>query len=167
MTKKNKKTVKAGQKIPVTVKKGTVDVLGRLDMLGKNQLHAVLATVSGDEPYTSLIAYALTPDMKVLLFATPRKTRKYRNIVKNKNVCLLIDTRADTAGDYMKAESISVIGTAHAIRKGSMRDELAKVLIKKHPELKGFIAAPSTALIFVEIKRCIHVGSFQAVSEYP
>ena len=41
---------------------------------------AVLATSDNRTPYTSLIAFALTPDRHTLIFATPKATRKYENI---------------------------------------------------------------------------------------
>lgn len=156
---------KKNNPIPVTVKKGSVDVLGRLRSLNRKQYHAVLATVSDNEPHASLIAYAITPDMKGLVFATPRETRKYRNIIKNKHVCLLLDTRSSTAQDYVKAESMSVAGSAHVMRKGHLKDELIEIFLKKHPQLRNFVHAGSTALILVKITRCIHVSSFQVVSE--
>jgi nitroimidazol reductase NimA-like FMN-containing flavoprotein (pyridoxamine 5'-phosphate oxidase superfamily) len=155
------------KKIPVIKKKGSADVIKRLAVLDKKQRHAVLATSSEKEPYASLIAYALTPDTAGIVFATPRLTRKYRNIIKNRNICLLIDTRTNSAGDYMKAESISVLGRAQVMKSGRTRDELIKTFLRKHPELKDFIHAPSTALVFMKINRCIHVSSFQVVSEYP
>ena len=79
--------------IPDRVKKGTTSVLDRSTALNKDQLHAVLATVLDGQPYTSMIAYALTPDKKRIVFSTPRKTQKYRNILNNSRVSLLIDTR--------------------------------------------------------------------------
>jgi len=166
MENKIRKIKKIGKDIPVTVKKGSVDVLSRLDILNKNQPHAVLATVFGNEPYTSLISYAITPDMRGLVFATPRRTRKYRNIMKNNCVSLLIDSRSNTAKDYMKAESVTIIGRAYCVKNIKKKDELASILIKKHPGLKKFIDAPSTALILVKTTKCIHVSSFQFVSEY-
>ncbi|MBF0327536.1 MAG: pyridoxamine 5'-phosphate oxidase family protein [Nitrospirae bacterium] len=102
MVKANKTTTNAGETIPVIVKTGNADVLSRLFLFNRKQLHAVLATVSGNEPYTSLVAYAVTPDMKGLVFATPSATRKFRNLMKNTKVSLLIDSRSGTAGNYMK-----------------------------------------------------------------
>lgn len=166
MQKKNKTIKKFHKAVPVTVRKGSADILRRLVFLGKKQKHAVLATVSDDEPYTSLVAYALVPDLTGLVFATPRKTRKYRNMAKNNSVSLLIDSRSNTAGDYMKAESITITGKACSLKKGKKKDELGDVLLRKHPGLREFIHAPSTALIFVKIIKCIHVSSFQTVSEY-
>lgn len=165
MKKKNEMIRRAGETIPVTVKKGSEDVLKRLAVLNKQQPHAVLATVSDNMPYTSLIAYAITPDLKGLIFATPRKTRKYRNIIRNRNVCLLLDSRANTANDYIKAESISVLGSANLIKKGTKREDLIKIFIEKHPGLKDFVHTDSTALILVKITKYIHVNSFQVVSE--
>ena len=156
---------KVRETIPVTVKKGSADVLSRLAILDKDQKLAVLATVSDNEPYTSLVAYAVTPDMKGLIFATPRGTQKYRNIIRNKNVSLLIDTRSNTAADYRKAELITIMGSAHRLKRGRKRDDFAKALLKKHPKLKKFAEAPSTSLVLVKIIKCIHVNSFQIVSQ--
>ena len=62
--------------VPDRVKKGTAPVLERLNALDKDQLHAVLATALDGQPYTSMIAYALSPDKKGIVFITPQKTRK-------------------------------------------------------------------------------------------
>ena len=41
------------------------------------ELLAVLATKAPDYPYTNLVAFAATEDLKKLLFVTTRSTRKY------------------------------------------------------------------------------------------
>jgi nitroimidazol reductase NimA-like FMN-containing flavoprotein (pyridoxamine 5'-phosphate oxidase superfamily) len=129
-------------------------------------MHAVLATDSDGKPYTSLIAYALTPDLKGIIFSTPKTTRKYKNILRNNHVSLLIDTRSNTKKDYMSAESVTIIGNARPVRRRKEWLELAQVLKKKHPELSEFIDSPETAGVFVKITRCIHVTKFQSVSEW-
>ena len=157
---------KSEESIPDRVKKGTIPVLERLTALDKDQLHAVLATELDGQPYTSMIAYALTPDKKGIVFATPRKTQKYKNILKNNRVSLLIDTRSNTEKDYMSAESLTIIGNAKRVRKGGKWSALAGVLMRKHPNLNEIIRSPETKLIFVKITRCIHVTRFQTVSEW-
>lgn len=141
-------------------------MLHRLSILNKTQMHAVLATDSDGKPYTSLIAYALTPDLKGIIFSTPKTTRKYKNILRNNHVSLLIDTRSNTKKDYMSAESVTIIGNARPVRRRKEWLELAQVLKKKHPELSEFIDSPETAGVFVKITRCIHVTKFQSVSEW-
>jgi len=152
--------------IPERVQKGSAPVLDRLKKIDRQQLHAVLATDANGQPYTSMIAFALLPGGKELVFATPRKTAKYRNILKNKRVSLLIDTRSNTREDYMRAESITIVGFAHPIRRGKRWDETARVLTQKHPDLRTITGSSETRLIVVDIRRCLHVTRFQTVSEW-
>ncbi len=152
--------------VPDKVTKGNVPVLERLKALNKEQLHAVLATETDGQPYTSIVAFALSPDGKGIIFSTPVKTQKFRNILKNQSVSLLIDTRSNTKKDYMNAESLTILGKAIPLRKGKNWSELANVLISKHPALNEFIHSPGTKLIMVKITKCIHVTQFQTVSEW-
>ena len=152
------------QDIPFEKITGSVDVTERLRIMNSTQRHAVLATVSESGPYTSLIAFAMTPDMKNIVFATPKTTNKYRHMQQNKDVSLLIDTRKNTDGDYRKAEAVNLIGAAKPVKKGKRWDELSKILIKKHPVLKKFVHAPTTVLILVEVRRRFHVCRFQSIS---
>lgn len=150
--------------IPYKVSKGTVSVPGRLFAFDQIQPHAVLATEFQGQPYTSLVAYALTQDAKGLLFMTPKSTRKYRNILRNKQVSLLLDTRTNTPDDYMTAESITILGKARPVRKGAKWLRMASVFTNKHPKLRKVIASREIALILVEITTCIHVTRFQRVT---
>jgi uncharacterized pyridoxamine 5'-phosphate oxidase family protein len=152
--------------IPVTTSRGNVSVPHRLKFLNKSERHAVLATTAQSKPYASIVAFALTSDMKGVLFATPKNTRKYRNIIENNHVALLIDNRNNTDKAYMGAESISILGTAKPVRRGKRWVELSRVFFRKHPALRGFVLSPSTALILVEATRCVHVSQFQMISEW-
>ncbi len=157
---------KSEKPIPSKVSKGFESVPDRLLVLNRTQMHTVLATDFDGQPYTSLIAYTLTPDMKGVVFATPKSTRKYENILKNRRVSLLIDTRSNTERDYMGAESVTILGNAYPIRRGKKWSELAEIFKKKHPKLAEFIESPETALVLIKITRCIHVTQFQSVSEW-
>jgi general stress protein 26 len=150
--------------IPDRVTKGKTFIPDRLRILDGIQPHAVLATESAGQPYTSLIAFALTPDIKGLIFVTPKSTRKYKNILKNNRVSLLIDTRTNTVKDYMGAESVTILGNAHRVRSGEKWTRIAGIFAKKHARLKKIITSLETALILVEITDCIHVTKFQRVS---
>ena len=157
---------KSEESIPDRVKNGTIPALERLNAMDKDQLHAVLATESDGQPYTSMIAFALSSDKKGIVFITPQRTRKYKNILKNNHVSLLIDTRSNTEKDYMSAESLTILGNAFPVRKGLKWSELTKALIQKHPKLNEIIHSAETKLIFVKINQCIHVTRFQTVSEW-
>ena len=152
--------------IPITTSKGSVSVPDRMKFLNKTERHAVLATVFQGKPYTSIVAFALTKDMKGALFATPKDTRKYKNLLKNKNIALLIDNRKNTDRAYTGSESITILGTAQTVRRGKRWEELYRILVRKHTALEEFVKAPSTALILIKATRCVHVSHFQVISEW-
>jgi heme iron utilization protein len=152
------------EKIPVKTQKGTALIPERLKALNAEEFFAVLATDDGRQPYTSLVSYALTPDMKKIIFATPKNTRKYTNIIHSANVALLVDNRSKTKKNLLETEAITIVGIAKPVRKGKARDELAKTFLMKHPDLNEFINSPATELIAIDIIQCVHVSRFQTVS---
>jgi nitroimidazol reductase NimA-like FMN-containing flavoprotein (pyridoxamine 5'-phosphate oxidase superfamily) len=152
------------ERIPNKTENGFISVPDRIRVFNRNQYFSVLATNDNGQPYTSLISFAITPDLKRVIFATPKDTRKYKNILNTKEVAILIDNRSSTQKKLMATEAITIIGTARHIRRGKTRDELAALYLKKHPDLEEFIQSDTTALIVVEATRCIHVGKFQTIS---
>lgn len=159
----------AGEKkrsIPFHKTSGSVDVPARLRALDKSQRHAVLATDGKGQPYTSLVAFAMTNDASGIIFATPKKTSKYRNMTHNSSVALLIDTRSNSMKGYLQSEAITILGTAKPVRMGRRREELAGLFVKKHPALASFVDSSSTAIVFVTIDKALHVGKFQVVSQW-
>ncbi|MCK7582467.1 MAG: pyridoxamine 5'-phosphate oxidase family protein [Chromatiales bacterium] len=76
-----------------------------------SQIQAVLATQHQRQPYTSLMAFAVTPDLRQIVFATYRATQKYANLLANPRASLLIDNRCNNATDYRNAVAISAQGT--------------------------------------------------------
>jgi nitroimidazol reductase NimA-like FMN-containing flavoprotein (pyridoxamine 5'-phosphate oxidase superfamily) len=152
------------EEIPSTTQKGSVSVPDRMQALDRTERFAVLATDDKGMPYASLVSFALTPDLKKVIFATPKDTRKYKNIISSQNTALLIDSRSRKKKGLMETEAVTVIGKGKPVKKGRAWDVLAALFIKKHPGLEAFIHSPSTALIAVDIVRCIHVSRFQTVS---
>jgi heme iron utilization protein len=154
----------AMKRISAEVLRGDASVPSRLRHLNRSQLHAVLSTDAEGRPYTSLIAFALTPDLKEAVFLTPRSTAKYSNIVRNSNVSLLIDNRSNSRRDYSKAEAITILGNALPLRRGRRWTGYAQVLLRKHPQLGAVLDAPGTSLVVVKFTRCVHVTEFQKVT---
>ena len=152
------------ENVPSKTSKGVVFIPERLKMLDSQEYFSVLATQNKNQPYTSLVNFAMTADCKTIIFATPRNTQKYRNIIKTKSVALLIDNRSKKIKNLMGTEAVTVVGNARPVKKGKSRDAFASIYIKKHPDLAEFINAPSTALIVVEAKLYLHVSQFQTVS---
>ena len=124
---------------------------------------AVLATDSNGCPYANLVGFLMSRDLKNLYFFTSKKTRKYKNIINNPDVCLLIDTRDRFTDKTFLITAITVIGRAEIIEKvpGSIMDKY----LEKNVELKDFTESSFNVLVKVNITKYILVDRFQEVIE--
>jgi general stress protein 26 len=62
--------------------------------------YAVLSTVSADgHPEASLVGFAVTPDLK-LIFDTVTSSRKYKNLIKNSSIALVIGWEGEQTIQY-------------------------------------------------------------------
>jgi|WetSurMetagenome_2_1015567.scaffolds.fasta_scaffold410146_2 uncharacterized pyridoxamine 5'-phosphate oxidase family protein len=120
------------------------------------QYFAVLNSVGGGQPYSNLITFAITSDLKSLVFITDRNTSKFRNIKKNSSISILIDNRTNQPSDIKNAKAITVIGTAHEVTEN--KDALQASFLDRHPDLSKFAFAPNNALILVTIQEYIIAG---------
>jgi heme iron utilization protein len=127
-----------------------------------SQKFAVLSTQEKNHPYMNLVAFAETGDLRTILFATTRATRKYGNIAAKSGVALLVDNRSNEVADIREAMAVTVIGTAWEVSE-SLRDQLDRVYLEKQPHMKEFLSSPSTALIKVDVESYILVSRFQDV----
>jgi nitroimidazol reductase NimA-like FMN-containing flavoprotein (pyridoxamine 5'-phosphate oxidase superfamily) len=135
-----------------------------LKKLFKKQRLAVLATHKNGQPYSSLVAFAVTEDLKHIIFATSRSTRKYEHFSSDGRVALLIDNRTNKVADFHSAIAVTAVGTAIEPDENS-RQQLTHLYLAKHPHLKDFIQSPTCALIQVSVKTYYVVRTFQNVME--
>ncbi|MBM4293910.1 MAG: pyridoxamine 5'-phosphate oxidase family protein [Deltaproteobacteria bacterium] len=132
-----------------------------------SQRLAALSTQMSGRPYSNLIAFAATEDLKYIFFATSRATRKYANLTAEPWVSLLIDNRSNQEKDFDEASAVTVLGTAEEALD-SDREKYLQLYLKKHPYLEEFVTAPTCALIRVKVEKFIMVTRFQEVREiYP
>jgi nitroimidazol reductase NimA-like FMN-containing flavoprotein (pyridoxamine 5'-phosphate oxidase superfamily) len=137
-----------------------------LKKLFSDQKFAVLSTITkiGEQPYTNLVAFAATDDLKRILFSTRRSTRKFENLFSNNKVSMLIDNRSNKEEDLHKAKAVTIIGTVREV-KDNKKEISAKILIKKHPYMIDFLSSPTTAILEIDVEKYILVRRFQHVVE--
>ncbi len=128
-----------------------------------SQRFAVLSTQEKDHPYMNLVAFAETGDLRTILFATTRATRKYGNISAKSGVALLVDNRSNEVADIREAMAVTIIGTACEVSE-SLRERLDRIYLEKQPHMEEFLSSPSTALIKVDVESYIVVSRFQNVA---
>ncbi len=132
--------------------------------LFSSQRLAVLATQRKRQPYGNLVAFVATGDMKHLLFATPRATRKYANISKNPRVAMIIDNRSNQEADFHRAAAVTATGAVKEV-EGSEKQSLLRLYLSGHPYLKDFVSSPTCALLKMDVETYYVVRQFQNVME--
>jgi heme iron utilization protein len=142
----------------------TPEMLALIRQLLESQKLAVLSTQNHGQPYSNLIAFAATDDLKYLLFATTRATRKYANLMADPRVALLMDTRQNDIADFAKAAAVTALGKTWELH-GAERQQFLATYLEKHPYLGEFVAAPTCALLRVKVEKFIVVRRFQEVRE--
>ena len=140
------------------------DLRRRLKELFDKQRIGVLSTQKKNRPYASLVAFAVTDDLKSFVFATPRTTRKYSNIIASSRAALLIDNRSNRMSDFRRAMAVTVVGTVRELRK-SRKSRLIQLYTDKHSHLEDFIKSPTCAVLCLEAETLHIVDRFQHVVE--
>ena len=136
----------------------------RLRALLESQRLAVLATHREGQPYGSLVSFVATEDMKQVLFATTRSTRKYENLTADARVALLIDNRSNQDSDIHEATAVTATGRADEI-DGADKERFLRLYLERHPHLQDFVNSPTCALLRVRVETYYLVNRFQEVTE--
>ena len=131
----------------------------------RQQTFAVLGTSRQQHAYASLVAFSATESGKSLYFATTRATRKYHNLAIDNKVSLLVDNRAELHMPLYEAAAVTAYGVAEEIN-GQARSEAMQGYLTKHPQLKTFAMAPSTAFFRINVEEYHLVQRFQNVTEF-
>lgn len=135
-----------------------------LENLMATQHLAVLATHDYGQPYTSLVAFAGSQDLKQLFFVTGRATRKFANLTSNPRAAMMIDSRSNTPADIAEAIAATATGSVDIVSENE-QITLQEIFLQKHPHLSEFVQSPSTQLIRFNVSCYYVVNRFQNVVE--
>jgi len=130
----------------------------------ENQLLGVLGTHHDGEPYTSLVGFAAASDLKHLLFATGRATRKHANLVADARASMLVDTRTNRPADFTEASAATAVGVVEEV-SDSEQPEFDRIFLAKHPHLESFVRSPSCVRLRLRVSVYMVVTHFQHVIE--
>lgn len=142
----------------------TEKVVNMIQSLFQSQNLGVLATRGKEYPYCTLVGFTGTDDLRRIIFATLRNTRKYANIKAYPMISILIDSRSNRVEDFKDAVALTALGNAHEA-EGEERERLSGLYLTRHPHLKEFLRDPDCALMVLEVERYIMVSRFQQVME--
>lgn len=107
-----------------------------------------MATIADGAPHCSLMSYATDEDCGEIYMATLKDTKKYRNLIANPSVSLLMDTRDTDPKGHTRA--LTVTGVFQAVENEERIVAIWNVLIRKHPDLKDFFNNPDTRIVVIK-----------------
>lgn len=137
----------------------------RLRHLLETQKYAVLATDNHGQPYTSLMAYSITDDLRAFILMTERGRLKYENLMSNPRVAIMIDNRENLGSDLEATLAVTAQGVAEEI-SADARDAARAFCLARHPALQSFAESPSCAFIRIQVTTYVIVRQFQDVTEW-
>jgi uncharacterized pyridoxamine 5'-phosphate oxidase family protein len=113
---------------------------------------AVLATEGDGQPHASLIAITPINGFRQLIFATYRSTNKYRNLIHNRKVAVLIEIGDPGNSEPDEGFVLTAFGSALEIDSAENEADLYAHL-KRHPDLEMFLRSKDCALIRVTLQK--------------
>ena len=134
-------------------------MLTEMKDLAKQKDICVLATVAGQKPYCSLMAYVTEDNCEEIYMVTHRNSTKYQNMLKNPAVSLLIDTREKTPRSQAKA--LTVEGVFCKIENTEKRKQVTAKLLQTHPHLDSFMQHPEAEVFCVKISSFLLLNGLQ------
>ena len=134
------------------------EIFNKVKKLLEAQKYAVIATNKDKIPYTNIIAFASTEGLGNIYFATKKDSTKFLNLINNPCVSLLIDDRKNLSSDIMNATAVSVEAEVKEVNE--KKEKLKKILLEKHPELRGFLNEPNCELLKLEVKKYYYIDKF-------
>ena len=144
-------------------RKQELPIQDQIHTLMQEQPFAVLCMQGKEQPYGSIVSYAIGNDLTQVVFCTSVNTLKYRLLCANNRVALVIDSRPQQPDQIMDAAALTATGQAIEIPHGPERNRLATLLASRHAKIASFISDPSTALFRIEVKQYVYVTHFQEV----
>ena len=112
--------------------------------------NCVLATSQGQEPHASLMAYLPEDQGRMIYLITSAETVKYRNIMANPQVSLLIDDRR--AGEADRRVRALTVGGVCTPAPEAEQEELKARFARRLPHLAGITADPAATVLMVMVR---------------
>ncbi len=138
-------------------------ILEQIKELFKTQRFAVVATSNNGHPYTNIVSFLFSEDLKSILFITNRNTRKYKNITSEPRTSVLVDNRKNSPRDLTDAYSVTILGKSKEVQLD--KEAKLKRFLEAHPYMLNFTKNPDCALIEIVAERFLFVRNFQDVVE--
>jgi nitroimidazol reductase NimA-like FMN-containing flavoprotein (pyridoxamine 5'-phosphate oxidase superfamily) len=127
-----------------------MELIDRIRALVVSRHVCVLATMDKDRPYCSLMNYVTDESCRDFYMATLRHTNKYRNLLANPSVSLLVDSRE--SAPLSSSQALTVEGVFEPVNDDEKRSWVFSRLIAQNPLLKDFLSLPDVDVICIRAR---------------
>jgi uncharacterized pyridoxamine 5'-phosphate oxidase family protein len=134
-------------------------MLAEMKALAREKNICVLATVGDRKPHCSLMAYVTDENCTEIYMVTHKNTHKYKNLMENPSVSLLIDTRE--ISPRARAKALTLHGPCAPIYVKKKRQEVQTMLLDVHPHLSEFINHSEAEILCVRIQSFLLLDGLQ------
>ena len=134
-------------------------MLAEMKALAREKNTCVLATVAGQKPHCSLMAYVTDQNCTEMYMVTHKNTKKFKNLMQNPSVSLLIDTREISPRSETRA--LTVTGECETIENEKKRQKVRAKLLAVHPYLSEFINHSEAEILCVRIRSFLLLNGLQ------
>lgn len=127
-------------------------MLDKVEKIIQENTLCVLCTETNGSPYCSLMTYILMDNLDTLYMISTRESRKYKNLLTNPQVSILIDTRQNhDQATAQKIASVTFEGIFQPL-KDSESQTIRTSLTNSHPELEEFLKDPNCSIFSIQLK---------------
>ena len=124
-------------------------VLEKMKELVRKKNVCVLATVSDQKPYCSLMLYITDALCKEIYMVTHKNTTKFNNLQNNPLVSLLIDSRETQP--ISNAQALTIDGVFIPLLDENKKQKIRGRILESFPHMKDFIHHTESELIRIKI----------------
>ena len=112
----------------------------------------VLCTCNNNLPDSSLMLYICDNNCTKMYMLTLRESTKYSNIVNNKNVSLLVDTRDSIKDKEAQIKALTITGEASIVKDKDTSNKIVDKLQNRHNSLVNLASNKDVCVIEISIK---------------
>lgn len=111
----------------------------------------VLCTASQNKPHCSLMGCWWEPGCGSIFMVTSSQSTKYRNILENPNVSLLVQApQCEFPPDLSRMSALTIQGVAQAVRDEKRLGPLRQAMLARHTHLACLVENPQA--VSLEVK---------------
>lgn len=142
-------------------------MLNQVEKILRENTLCVLCTVGDGNPHCSLMTYIISDDMSVVYMISNQDSKKFKNLLRNPNVSILVDTRQDHSNPIeKKIKSVTFEGIHQPIEQEEIK-EIKTHLAQDHLELNKILNSPGCTVFGIKLKSFLlldgPVDSFQGI----